>query len=70
MDMMLYLFKKLGGIFGSVAGGCFQPLHPHFRILRNTLSETVDFAELVFGIGIALLRCQFKHGDGFLDVGF
>jgi len=70
VDMMLYLFKKLGGIFVTLAGGCFQPLHACFQILRYSLSEAVDLAKLVFGIRVALLRCQFEHRDGFLNVGF
>ena len=70
VDMMLYFFKKLGGIFVTMAGGCFQPLHAYFQALRYSLSETVDLAKLVFCIRIALFRCQFKHGDGFLDVSF
>ena len=70
VDMLLYLFKKLGGIFVTMAGGCFQPFHAHFQILRHSLSEAIDFAKLVFSIGTALLRCQFEHGDGFLNIGF
>ena len=56
VDMMLYFFKKLGGIFVTMAGGCSQPLHAHFQILRHSLSEAIDFAKLVFGIGVSLLR--------------
>ena len=70
VDVILYLFQQNRGIFISMAGGCFQPLHAHFQILRYSLSEAVDLAKLVFGIRVALLRCQFEHGDSFLNIGF
>ena len=42
VNMMLYLFQQRGGIFVAMAGGCFQPLHAHFQILRYSLSEAID----------------------------
>ena len=70
VDVVLHFFQQSGSIFVSVAGRCSQPLHAHFQILRNSLSEAVDLAKLVFSIGIALFRCQFEHRDGFLDIRF
>ena len=70
VDVVLHYFQQSGSIFVSMAGGCSQPLHTHFQILRHTLSETVYFAKLVFSIGIALFRFQFEHRDGFLDIRF
>ena len=70
VDVVLHLLQQCGGIFIAMAGGCFQPLHAHFPILRYSLSKAIDLAKLVFGIGIALLRCQFEHGNGFLNISF
>lgn len=70
VDMILHLFQQSGSVFIAMACGCCQPLHAHFQILRHTLSEAVELAKLVFGIGIALFRCQFEHRDGFPNIRF
>ena len=44
VDVILHLFQKSGSIFIAMAGGCFQPLHACFQILRHSLSEAVDLA--------------------------
>ena len=53
-----------------MGGGGSQPLHACFEILGNALPEAIDLSKLIIRIGIALLRSQFKHRDGFLDVRF
>ena len=57
VDMILHLFQQSGSMFIGMAGGCVLPLHAHFQVLRHAQSKTLDFAKLVLGIGIALLRC-------------
>ena len=49
VDVVLHLFQQSGSIFIAIAGGCFQPLHAHFQILRHPLTKAIDFAKLVFG---------------------
>ena len=51
VDVVLHFFQQSGSIFVSMAGGCSQPLHTHFQILRHALSEAIDFAKLILGIG-------------------
>ena len=48
VDVILHLFQQSGSIFIAMACRCSQPVRADFQILRHALSETVDFAKLVF----------------------
>ena len=68
VNVLLHMAEQGGGMLVAVTGRNSQPFHALVQISGNTQTETVDFAKLVFGIGVALGSSQFKETNGFLDV--
>ena len=70
MNVPLNMAEQGSGMLVAMLCGNTQPFHTPVQISGNTQTETIDFAKLVFGIGIALESRQFKETNGFLDISF
>ena len=59
---------ELCGVLIAMLGRQLQIIHRHFSISRNIFAVKINFAELVFGIVVAVLGGYLKAADGFLNV--
>ena len=68
VPVYLNTVDELCGVLIAMLGGKMKIVHCRIDISRNIFAVEIDFAELVFGIVVAVLGGYLKAADGFLNI--